>query len=103
MEESTNEMFKRFQLSEDELFKLVEYADEIEIPLISTPFDEKSVDILLDLGIEAFKIASFDIVNIPFIRYVASKGKPIILSTGMSHMSEIEDAVEAISLEQNPN
>ena len=55
------------------------------------------------MGIEAFKIASFDIVNIPFIRYVASKGKPIILSTGMSHMSEIEDAVEAISQEQNPN
>ena len=103
MEESTNEMFKRFQLTNEQLKELVKYAKEIEIPLISTPFDEKSVDILVDLGVEAFKIASFDIVNIPFIRYVASKGLPVILSTGMSQLSEIEDAVDAVSQEGNPN
>jgi sialic acid synthase SpsE len=103
MEESTNQMFSRFELSYDEHLELVNYAKELGIPLISTPFDEESVDILMDLGVQAFKIASFDIVNLPFIRYVASKGLPIILSTGMSQMSEIEDAIDAISQERNPN
>jgi sialic acid synthase SpsE len=103
MEESTNQMFSRFELSYDEHLELINYAKELGIPLISTPFDEESVDILMDLGVQAFKIASFDIVNLPFIRYVASKGLPIILSTGMSQMSEIEDAIDAISQERNPN
>ena len=103
MEESTSEMFSRFELTYDEHLELINYAKELEIPLISTPFDEESVDMLLDLGVQAFKIASFDIVNLPFIRYVASKGLPIILSTGMSQMSEIEDAIDAISQERNPN
>ena len=103
MEESTNQMFSRFELSYDEHLELVNYAKKLEMPLISTPFDEESVDILMDLGVQAFKIASFDIVNLPFIRYVASKGLPIILSTGMSQMSEIEDAIDAISQERNPN
>jgi sialic acid synthase SpsE len=103
MEESTNQMFSRFELSYDEHLELINYAKELGIPLISTPFDEESVDILMDLGVQAFKIASFDIVNLPFIRYVASKGLPIILSTGMSQMNEIEDAIDAISQERNPN
>jgi len=103
MEESTNQMFSRFELSYDEHLELINHAKELGIPLISTPFDEESVDILMDLGVQAFKIASFDIVNLPFIRYVASKGLPIILSTGMSQMSEIEDAIDAISQERNPN
>ena len=103
MEESTSEMFSRFELTYDEHLELINYAKELQMPLISTPFDEESVDMLMDLGVQAFKIASFDIVNLPFLRYVASKGLPIILSTGMSQMSEIEDAIDAISQERNPN
>jgi len=103
IEESPNEMFERFKLTNEETMELFAFAADIDIPLISTPFDEESVDILTDLGVKAFKTASFDIVNIPFLRYVASKGLPIILSTGMSSLSEIEDAVDAIAHEKNPN
>ena len=103
MEETFSEMFDRYALNSDEQKSIFEYAHELNIPIMSTPFDEKSVNQLIDLGVKAFKIASFDLVNIPLLRYVASTKLPIILSTGMSGMSEIEDAVEAISKEKNPN
>ena len=103
MEESTTEMFSRFELSYNDHLELMEYSKEVDISLISTPFDEKSVDMLLELGVKAFKIASFDIVNLPFLRYVASKGLPVILSSGMSHLGDIEEALDAISQEKNPN
>jgi sialic acid synthase SpsE len=103
MEESFNEMFNRFSLNEDEQQEIFKYAKDINMPLMSTPFDEKSVNNLINLGVKAFKIASFDIVNIPFLRYVASTKLPLILSTGMSGMSEIEDALDAISKEKNRN
>ena len=98
MEETTYEMFERLALSEDQHKILFDFAKKINMPLISTPFDEKSVDILTEYNIDAFKIASFDAFNLPLIKYVASIGKPIILSTGMCGMSEIEDALETLSL-----
>ena len=58
-------------------------ADKIGLDFLSTPFDSTSVDFLEDIGIEFYKIASFELVDIPLIEYVASKGKPIIMSTGM--------------------
>ena len=82
-------------LTNDDWKCVFEYADKKGITCFSTPFDEKSVDHLIDMGVKAFKIASFDIVNLPFIHYVASKQLPIILSTGMSHLNEIEEAIEA--------
>ena len=103
MEESFNEMFNRFSLNQEEQQEVFKYAKSINMPLMSTPFDEKSVNKLIDLGVKAFKIASFDLVNIPFLRYVAATKLPMIVSTGMSGMSEIEDAMEAISKERNPN
>ena len=103
MEETPFEMFKRFELSSDDHFALFDYAKEIGIPIMSTPFNEESVDFLCELGVKAFKVASFDIVNIMFLKYVASKGLPIILSTGMSFMSEVEEALDAIASEENPN
>ena len=66
------------------------------IDFLSTPFDKKSVDFLEDLGLEAYKIASFELVDIPLIDYVASKKKPVILSTGMGTVEEIEEAVAAV-------
>lgn len=76
-------------------------ADKIGLDFLSTPFDNTSVDFLEDIGIEFYKIASFELVDIPLIEYVASKGKPIIMSTGMGTLGEIEEAVNAIKGQAN--
>lgn len=73
--------------------ELKEEAEKIGIDFLSTPFDRTSVDFLEDLQVKAYKIASFELVDIPLIDYVASKIKPIILSTGMGTIEEIEEAV----------
>ena len=70
-------------------------CDELGIDFLSTPFDETAVDFLDDLGVEAFKIASFEIVDTPLIEYAASKGKTMIMSTGMATLDEIGEALEA--------
>lgn len=76
--------------------ELKEEADRVGIDFFSTPFDNTAVDLLEDIGVEFYKIASFELVDLPLLKYVASKGKPIIMSTGMSALSEIDEAVQAI-------
>lgn len=76
-------------------------ADKIGIDFFSTPFDKTSVDFLESIEVEFYKIASFELVDIPLIEYVASKGKPIIMSTGMGMLGEIEDAVNAVRKQGN--
>jgi pseudaminic acid synthase len=71
-------------------------ADRVGIDFFSSPFDNSAVDFLESIGIEFYKIASFELVHLPLLRYVASKGKPIIMSTGMSSLAEIDEAVRAI-------
>lgn len=76
--------------------ELMQEAEAVGIDFLSTPFDKSSVDFLEELGLDFYKIASFELVDIPLIEYVASKGKPIIMSTGMASLAEIEDAVSAV-------
>lgn len=83
--------------------ELKEEAERIGLDFFSTPFDRTSVDFLESLGIEFYKIASFELVDIPLIKYVASKGKPMIISTGMGSFEEIKEAVEAVRFEGNDN
>ena len=76
--------------------ELKEEADRVGIDFLSTPFDKTSVDFLENMGLEFYKIASFEMIDLPLLRYVASKGKPIIMSTGMASLEEIKEAVEAV-------
>lgn len=89
-------MVKRLELKGEEFRELYNYAKKNNIIFLSSAFDKESVDLLDDLGVPAFKVPSGEITNFPLLRYIAEKKKPIILSTGMSTIGEIEEALEVI-------
>ena len=74
--------------------ELKEYADSVGIELFSTPFDNSAVDFLESIGVKKYKIAAFEAIDYPLIKYTASKGKPIIMSTGISSYDEIQEAID---------
>jgi len=75
---------------------IMERAQELGMICFSTPFDRSAVDFLESLNVPAYKIASFEIIDLPLIRYIAKQGKPIILSTGMATLAEIDEAARTI-------
>jgi len=90
------EMLKELELSYDQFKQIKTYADHEGILFFSTPDEEDSADFLEKLGVPLFKIGSGEVTNLPFLRQIAEKGKPIILSTGMSTLGEVETAVRVI-------
>lgn len=81
--------------------ELKQEAERLGLDFFSTPFDKSAVDFLESIGVSFYKIASFEVVDLPLIAYVASKHKPIIMSTGMASLAEIDDAVRMIRSQRN--
>jgi sialic acid synthase SpsE/protoporphyrinogen oxidase len=103
IEETLFDMFAKLAMPFPEQKKLFEYAKKESVEIFSTPFDFESVDFLEEMGVKVYKIASMDLVNLPLIEYVARTKKPLILSTGMSNLGEIEEALNVIAKTGNPN
>jgi len=97
-DESQYEMIKRLELSLDDHQKLIEYCKSKDIEFLSSPFDLNSIDLLKELGLVTFKIPSGEITNLPYLRKIAGYNKNVILSTGMSDLGEIEDALDILIL-----
>lgn len=95
-DESQLDMAKRLELSFNAFRELYAYCQQLGVLFMSTPFDEESADFLADLGVAVFKIPSGEITNLSFLAHVARKGKPIIVSTGMANLGEVEAAVSTV-------
>lgn len=90
------QMLKQLELSHEDHLALIQYCDKKGIHFFSTAFDLDSIDYLDSLGFKLFKIPSGELTNYPYLKNIASKGKPIILSTGMASLSEIGDAIKVL-------
>lgn len=95
--ESQYEMLKKLEITLEQNIRLMDHCHRNGIIFLTTPFDEGSLDELDSLDLPAYKIASTDLTNLPFLKKVAGKGKPIFLSTGMSYLWEVELALAEIS------
>ena len=98
---SLREMVERYYLRPDQHIELQEYCDKVRIAFFSTPFSVEEADFLEELDVPFYKIASMDINNLTLLKHAAKKKKPIIVSTGMATLTEIENAVKTIEHEGN--
>jgi len=94
-DKSQLEMIKKLELSFEDFVKLKKYCNKKEIMFLSTPFDHQSIDFLYDL-VDIYKIPSGEIINYPYLKHIADKNKPIIMSTGMANLGEVEEAINVI-------
>jgi N,N'-diacetyllegionaminate synthase len=91
--ESQFDMIKKLELDLETHKELIAYSQEKNIMFLSTPFDHDSVNLLISLGLQIFKIPSGEITNLPYLKHIGSFDKQIVLSTGMSNLKEVEDAL----------
>ena len=96
-------MFNRLKIDNKFHNEIFSYAKKKKLDIFSTPFDEKSVDYLEKLEVKFYKLASVDAINIPLIEKIGKTGKPLILSTGMCNIGNVNDAVEAFKSTGNRN
>jgi N,N'-diacetyllegionaminate synthase len=95
-QESQYEMLKKLELQKEDFAKIKTHCEKIGIEFLSTPYNPEDADLLNSIGVRAFKIASGQTVETPFLKYVASLGKQMIVSSGMCDMDEVRDAIKAI-------
>jgi pseudaminic acid synthase len=96
-----SDLFRELELPREWHATLFEHATAAGLDFISTPFDFEAVDLLDSLGVKAFKVASYELWHLPLIREIASRGKPIICSTGMADLADIQDAVDTVAATGN--
>jgi N,N'-diacetyllegionaminate synthase len=94
--ESQFDMIKKLELDVETHKELIAYCQDKNIMFLSTPFDHDSIELLSNLGLKIFKIPSGEITNLPYLRHIGSLGKQIVLSTGMSNLEEVEDALNIL-------
>jgi len=95
-EETQFDMLKKLELNKKEHEELISYCVNKKIIFLSSPFDLESIDLLNDLGLKIFKIPSGEITNLPYLKHIGKLNKKIILSTGMSNMSEVKEALDIL-------
>lgn len=100
-EQSQFEMLKRLELSEEAHVELIQHCRRKNITFLSTPFDEQSADLLERLGVPAYKIPSGEVTNLPLLAHLADKRLPLVISTGMCNLSEVEAAVDCVEKRGN--
>ena len=100
--ESQYAMIRKLELSREMHEELIAYCRQCDIEFFSTGFDSQSIDMLVELGLEHFKVPSGEITNLPYLRHVGKYGKPVFLSTGMANMGEIETALDVLETSGTP-
>ena len=90
------DMLKKLELSKEMHVELINYSKNKDIKFLSSPFDHDSIELLKDLGLEIFKIPSGEITNLPYLRHIGKLNKKIILSTGMSNIDEVKNALDIL-------
>jgi N-acetylneuraminate synthase len=93
-------LLQRFELPEDSYYRIVEYCQQKGVTFLCSAFDTESADFLEELDVPAYKVASADLTNLPLLEHLANTGKPLILSTGMSRMEEVEFSVDFLKERQ---
>ena len=101
-EESQHEMLRRLEISTDMHHELIEHCAVHNIGFFSTGFDIESIDLLLSLGQDFFKVPSGEMTNLPYLRHIGQLGKTVILSTGMATLGEVESAIDALEQAGTP-